>query len=351
MAKTAVVLLNLGGPDSLEAVRPFLFNLFYDKAILAMPNPFRWLLAQLISRTRTKKAQGIYARMGGKSPLLENTITQKDALEKALGDDYKVFIAMRYWHPLTDETVKAVQDYDPDQVILLPLYPHFSTTTTQSSVKEWDRLAKKQGLKKPTRGLCCFPTDNLFIQAHTDALHTIYQQAQQFGNVRILFSAHSLPQKVIDKGDPYQWQIEECAKEIIKNFKEKFQTQTDDWRVCYQSKVGPVKWLEPSLDIEIERAAQDKISLVVVPISFVSDHSETLVELDMDFSEKAKNLGVPFYGRVPVLGTHPLFIEALKILVTSCPRQTLCPKGQGYCCPSSGTSKIKSFNSTSASGF
>jgi ferrochelatase len=331
MTKTAVVLFNLGGPDSLQAVRPFLFNLFYDKAILAMPNPFRWVLAQFISRVRHKKAQGIYARMGGKSPLLENTVAQQQALERALGNDYKVFVAMRYWYPLTDETVKAVQAYDPDQVILLPLYPHFSTTTTGSSNQEWNRVAKAKGFNKPTRSICCFPLNHSFIQAHVDSMWPVYEQAQNHGPVRVLFSAHSLPQKVIDAGDPYQWQTEQCVQRIIDALEKQHAIHVD-WRVCYQSKVGPVQWLQPTLDSEIDQAAHDGVALVVVPISFVSDHSETLVELDMDFFEKAQNLGIPFYGRVPSLATHEKLVDALVDLVKTQVFIPVCP-AHGYVCP------------------
>lgn len=328
--KTAVILFNLGGPDSLQAVRPFLFNLFYDRAILSMPNPFRWVLAQIISRARHKKAQGIYGRMGGKSPLLENTVAQQQALEKALGPNYKVFIAMRYWHPFTDETVQAVKTYDPDHVILLPLYPHFSTTTTGSSTQEWHRVAQAKGFYKPTHSICCFPLNDTFIQAHAEAFWPVYEQAKSYGPVRVLFSAHSLPQKVIDAGDPYQWQTERCAEKIIKAVEGQHAISID-WRVCYQSKVGPVQWLQPSLDTEIDQAAHDGVALVVLPISFVSDHSETLVELDMDFLEKAKNLGIPFYGRVPSLATNKKLIGALVSLVkTSAPAQ-VCPAN--YVCP------------------
>jgi ferrochelatase len=291
-----------------------------------MPNPFRWLLAQFISMARHKKAQGIYERMGGKSPLLENTVAQKLSLEKALSPNYKVFIAMRYWHPFTDDAVDAVKAYNPDQVVLLPLSPHFSTTTTGSSVQEWYRVAKSKAFSKPTRSICCFPLNESFIQAHVNSLWPVYEKAQAFGHVRVLFSAHSLPQKIIHGGDPYQWQTEQCAEKIIETL-EKQHTVRLDWRVCYQSKVGPVPWLQPTLDSEIDKAAKDGVALVVVPISFVSDHSETLVELDMDFLEKAKSLGVPFYGRVPSLGTHDFLVKALCQLAENhqSPNR-LCPK-------------------------
>ena len=306
--KTAVILFNLGGPDSLKAVKPFLFNLFADKAIIRLPQPFRYLLAQFISKTRTKKATGIYQKMGGKSPLLENTVAQAKALEESLkgeGSDYKVFISMRYWHPFTEETVKEVKKYNPDEVILLPLYPHYSTTTTESSFKEWYRASKD--INVPTREIESYPLDELFLKAHVETLIPIYKQALQYGRPRILFSAHSLPQKIVDDGDPYQKQTMQTAQAIISSLEGDI-----DSVVCYQSRVGRLKWLEPTTDAEIKRAAADKVPVVVVPISFVSEHSETLVELDIDYRDLAEGLGIPFYGRVPTLSCHPLFIEALK---------------------------------------
>lgn len=306
--KTAVVLFNLGGPDSLEAVQPFLFNLFNDKAIIRLPQPFRYLLAKFISKTRTKKAVAIYRHMGGKSPLLENTLAQAKALEESLKSekaDYKVFVAMRYWYPFTAAAATLVKEYNPDEIVLLPLYPHYSTTTTQSSLREWYRVAKD--INVPTQEVESYPLDELYINAHVEMLKPIYQEATAYGSPRILFSAHSLPQKVIDAGDPYQEQTIQTAKAIIKTF------GTDiDYQVCYQSRVGRLKWLEPTTEAEIKRAAIDKVPVVVVPISFVSEHSETLVELDIDYKNMAVSMGVSFYGRVPTLSCHPLFIETLK---------------------------------------
>ncbi|MBY0462699.1 MAG: ferrochelatase [Alphaproteobacteria bacterium] len=311
--KTAVILFNLGGPDSLKAVRPFLFNLFADKAIIRLPQPFRYLLAQFISKTRAKKAIGIYQKMGGKSPLLENTAAQARALEESLkgeGSEYKVFIAMRYWHPFTEETVKEVVKYNPDEVVLLPLYPHYSTTTTESSFKEWYRVAKD--INVPVREVESYPLDELYICAHVETLLPIYKEALKYGTPRILFSAHSLPQKIVDKGDPYQEQTIQTAEAIISSLDISNLDRDIDYVVCYQSRVGRLKWLEPTTDTEIKRASADKVPVIVVPISFVSEHSETLVELDIDYRDLAESLGVPFYGRVPTLSCHPLFIELLQ---------------------------------------
>lgn len=305
--KTAVVLFNLGGPDSPEAVKPFLFNLFNDPSIISFSQPFRRLLAKFIASRREKKAQAIYAQMGGKSPILENTQAQARALEQDLSNkgDYKVFIAMRYWHPQIKDVVAEVKNYAPAKVILLPLYPQFSTTTTQSAFNMWYSEAQKQGLKASHHPVCCYGSDNNFIEAHVDLLKKAYNQAKEHGKPRILFSAHGLPEKVIDKGDPYQWQVERTVAAIIRNF------GVADNVVCYQSKVGPLKWIGPSTEEEIVRAGEDKVPVIIVPISFVSEHSETLVELDIEYKKLAEEHHVPYYVRVPALGTHPSFIETL----------------------------------------
>lgn len=249
--------------------------------------------------------------MGGKSPLLENTLAQAKALEEALGKGHKVFVSMRYWHPFTEETVKAVKQFAPDEIILLPLYPQFSTTTTQSSFDEWHRVSKRISLKVSTREIREYPINADFIKAHVELLKPFYKEALSHGSPRVLFSAHGLPQKVIRKGDPYQWQTEQTAAAIVSGLGV---TQID-YQVCYQSRVGPLKWLEPTLDHELQRAALDKVPVVIVPISFVSEHSETLVELDIDYRARALELGVTYYGRVPTLSCHPLFVEALKRMV------------------------------------
>lgn len=321
-SKVAIVLFNLGGPDSLNSVRPFLFNLFYDQAIIRLPNPFRWLVAQLISLLRTKKAQAIYKKLGGRSPLLENTQAQAIALEQALSSDdgitYKVFIAMRCWHPLTFETIQKVKAYDPDKIILLPLYPQFSTTTTESSFKEWDKQASRHSLNVPNYKIESYYCDPWFIKAHVELILPLYQQAKAYGNPRLLFSAHSLPQKIIDSGDPYQHQTEETAQAIVKEMTIHLEGEID-YRICYQSRVGPVKWLTPTTEQVLDQAAKDMVPVVIVPVSFVSEHSETLIELDQDYKQYAETRNLSFYGRVPTLSCHPLFIKCLasQVLVKS----------------------------------
>lgn len=296
--KKAVVLFNLGGPDSLENVQPFLFNLFNDKAIIALPNPFRRLLAGFISKKRNEKAQGIYSKIGGKSPIVELTNKQAAALQAELGSDYKVFVCMRYWHPMSAEVAAKVREYAPDEIILLPLYPQFSTTTTGSSITDF----AKHKFNAPIKTIGCYPLNEDFLQAHIDLLKPAIEQHP---DARVLFSAHGLPEKVIAKGDPYQKHVEQSSGEIAKRLGLK------DWKICYQSKVGPLPWLKPNSADEIEQAGKDGKDIILVPISFVSEHSETLVELDMDFRDLAAESNVKHYIRIPALGTHPSYIKCL----------------------------------------
>lgn len=307
--RIAVVLFNLGGPDTPDAVRPFLFNLFRDPAIICVPNPLRWFLAQLISRRRAPYAKEIYAHMGGGSPILPLTEQQAEALKQALAGewDVEVFVSMRYWHPMAWQTASAIRNFKPEHVIALPLYPQYSTTTTASSFREWRRWTKRVGVKAPTTFLCCYPTEKNFIKSYAELAIPHYEQAKAHGRPRILFSAHGLPEKVVKDGDPYQWQVEQTVARIL----EVMGSDSLDYSICYQSRVGPLKWIGPSTDEEIIRAGKDGVPLVVVPVSFVSEHSETLVELDIEYARLAKESGVPYYARVPALGTHPDFIAAL----------------------------------------
>lgn len=303
--KTAVVLLNLGGPDSLDAVQPFLQNLFSDPAIITAPAPIRWLLARLISRRRAPIAKHIYEELGGRSPLLPNTEAQAEALSSALGGDTKIFIAMRYWHPFTEAAVTEVKGWSPERIVLLPLYPQYSTATTASSFKAWNDLAR---FKVPTKSIESYPVEPGFIAASVELLRQGLAQAGR-QPTRVLFSAHGLPERVIKAGDPYQSQVEQTAKAIADAI------GLVDWSVCYQSRVGPLKWIGPSTDAEIARAGSDKRAIVLYPLSFVSEHSETLVELDIEYRHLATQKGVPAYIRVPTVGTHPLFIGGLANLV------------------------------------
>lgn len=308
MKKTAIVLFNLGGPNSPDAVRPFLFNLFYDKRIISLPNPFRFLLAKFISAKRKKTAQEIYEQIGGKSPILENTEAQADALEHMLNKNrnhqYKVFICMRYWHPFANEAVKNVKQFSPDEVILLPLYPQYSTTTTLSSIENWQKSAEKYGIKCHTKIIQQYHDHEDFIAAHAALIAKCYKLASKTGKPRVLFSAHGLPVSIIKKGDPYALQVEKSVELIVA----KLAIKNLDWAICYQSKIGPVKWLEPSTESELLRAKNDDIPVVLTPISFVSEHSETLVELDIEYKSIIKN---EYYFRVSTLSIDKLFIKCL----------------------------------------
>ena len=334
MTKTAVVLFNLGGPDGPQAVAPFLFNLFKDPAILRLPQPFRSLLARWIAKRRARSARAIYAKLGGGSPILPLTEKQAVALALALESDeadheYRVFVAMRYWHPFSDETAAKVKAWSPDRVVLLPLYPQFSTTTTGSSLKAWEKAAEKADLDAPAHAICCYPLAAGFQKA----VATLLCQARAGDKVhaRVLFSAHGLPKKIIAGGDPYEWQINETVKGIVAELGD----PALDWAVCYQSRVGPLEWIGPSLDDEIDRAARDGVPVLVVPVAFVSEQSETLVELDITYRALAEKRGVPAYARVPTVGTEALFIQALAGLVhKACARATsLGSEGGGRICP------------------
>ena len=322
--KIAVVLMNLGGPDKLENVKPFLFNLFSDKAIINLPNPFRYMIAKLISNTREKKAKGIYASIGNKSPIVENTQIQADLLEKSLiskndKNQYKCFIAMRYWKPFSYEIMSDINNFSPDQIILLPLYPQFSTTTTESSIKDF--MDNMKGKNYKVKKICCFPADEKFIDAHIDVMSKYIENAiKECGaeNIRILFSAHSLPEKIIKMGDGYQKQVELSTKLVIEKLKEKYKDlEKSEFINTYQSKVGPVKWIGPMTDEEIEKAGKDSKSVILIPISFVSEHSETLAELDIDYKNLSIESGVKKYYRVPTLSDNSKFIDCLSDIVVN----------------------------------
>ena len=345
MKRLAIVLYNLGGPDKLEAVEPFLYNLFMDPAIIGAPLPVRWMLAKLISKRRAPLVQDIYKHLGGKSPLLELTEEQARALEQAVmgmlpDTDVKAFICMRYWHPMSANSVQAVKDFQPDNVVMLPLYPQYSTTTTESSFDDWDKTAKAVGLTVPSKRICCYPTDEGWVQAQADLLTQALDKARAKADgkpLRVLFSAHGLPKKIVDKkGDPYPIQVEQGAAAIAAEM-DKRGTKLNDWLVSYQSRVGPLEWIGPSTDDEIERAGRGGVSLVVLPIAFVSEHSETLVELDIEYQHLADQAGVETYVRVPAVATHPAFIQGLATLVTGSlgQKDAMCPAGgPSRICPS-----------------
>ena len=341
-AKIGVVLFNLGGPDQINAVEPFLINLFNDAAIIRLPQPFRYLLAKLIARKRAPMAKEIYERLGGRSPILEETQAQADALEKSLNaggsnQTFKVIPAMRYWLPRSDAAALELKKWGADEVVLLPLYPQFSTTTTASSLVDWKRAAKDWDLKAKTRAVCCWPTEPGLIQSHAAKIATVLRRNP---NLRVLFSAHGLPEKIVKAGDPYPVHVERTVKAVVDKLTEQ-RLGVLDWRISYQSRVGPLKWIGPSTDDEIRRAGAERKGLVVVPIAFVSEHSETLVELDQEYRKLAYDAGVPRYERTPTPSVDPMFIAGLARLVqtslanpeliASRPGESQCPPGVG--CP------------------
>jgi protoporphyrin/coproporphyrin ferrochelatase len=309
---TAVVLMNLGAPDSLPAVEPFLFNLFSDPAIIGLPAPLRLPLARVVAHLRARVARGIYARLGGSSPLLANTELQARALESALGTGYRCFVAMRYWHPTSSEAARQVKDWHADDIVCLPLYPQFSTTTTGSSIAAWRRAAARENLDRPTRTICCYPAEEGFVDALAELIQPALAGVYRTGKTpRLLMTAHGLPQKIVRVGDPYPRLVATTAAAVAAAL-----SKPDlDWRLCYQSRVGPLQWIGPSTDEEIRRAGEDRIPVVVAPIAFVSEHSETLVELDHDYRRLAEDCGVPVYIRVPTVGTAARFVGALASLV------------------------------------
>lgn len=332
--RIAVILFNLGGPDGPRAVRPFLFNLFSDPAIIGLPAPLRYPLAALISRLREKAAIANYNIMGGASPLLAETLAQADALQRSLAAKLpsatvKVFTAMRYWRPLTVTSASEVADFQPDEVILLPLYPQFSTTTTASSVKAWRGHYRGPGR---TRTVCCYPLAPGLIEAHAERIKAALAGAPKGQPVRLLFSAHGLPEKVIMGGDPYQRQVEATAAAVAGRLGRKL-----DWKVCYQSRVGPMRWIGPSTVEAIEEAARDGVGVVISPIAFVSEHVETLVELDHEYADLAESIGCAPYIRVAALGLEPAFIEALtEASLEALSRESEVAPGEGWTCEACG---------------
>jgi ferrochelatase len=311
--KKAVILFNLGGPDKIENVEPFLFNLFNDPAILNLPTIFRYPLAKLISNRRAPVAKKIYEELGGSSPILKLTKEQSEALETKLNqtetaNEYKCFIVMRCWNPRANDVIKDVQLFNPEEIILMPLYPQYSAATSGSSIKEWKDVCKKNNYQVKTSTICCYPTDQNFINAHTKE---IIKKIKELKNFKLIFSAHGLPEKNIKKGDPYQWQVEQSVKKIVENLNIK----NLDWILSYQSRVGPLKWIGPPTEGIIVENSKIGKHIVLVPIAFVSEHSETLVELDIEYKEIAEANGCKNYTRVPALGINEDFIKAMSELI------------------------------------
>ncbi len=340
--KIGVLLLNLGGPETLDDVRPFLFNLFSDPDIIRLP--FRFMqkpIAWLISSRRHKKSGGYYSQIGGGSPLRKITDEQAQALEadlNARGIGAQVYVAMRYWHPFTEEAFTEIKRDGISRLIVLPLYPQFSISTTGSSLNRMNEITHSNGLADlPTSVICTWQNDGDYIKALAGM---VKEELAKFSNqavqgTHIIFSAHSVPVSYVEKyGDPYLRYIEETVRNVME------QIGADrPQMLSFQSKVGPVKWLEPSTDTAIRRLAAEGVSqMLLVPVSFVSEHIETLYELDILYRDVANEVGVKEYRRVPALNCQPDFIAALANLVekelqTAAGRKPVCPYYSVHCQP------------------
>ncbi len=315
-----VVLFQLGGPDTYDAVEPFLYNLFMDPDIIDIPLGFllRKPLAKFISSRRSEKVVGYYKEMGQPSPIRDITNDQAAALRTALRErdpdrNYQVFVAMRYWHPLTEETVEQIKSVDVDRLILLPLYPHYSVTTTGSSLNEWKRQTKGTPVADiPSQLIEHYADFGPYIDSLAAQIErTVEECCNSVDQLHLLFSAHGVPRKKIDRGDPYQNQIETTVELTMSRLSTSY-----PHHLSYQSKVGPGKWLEPSTVDALEQLASDGVNhLLVVPVAFVSDHSETLYELDIEDREIAEEAGIARYHVMPALNDAPEFIEAITQLV------------------------------------
>jgi ferrochelatase len=348
VTKLAVVLFNLGGPDHLKAIKPFLFNLFRDPAIISLPAAARYPLAAFIATSREKSARANYKVMGGASPLLAETQDQAAALEAALRArkpdvEARCFIAMRYWEPFAKETAEEVAAFEPDEIVLLPLYPQYSTTTTASSLADWRRAYRGPG---KSHAVCCYPTARGLVEAHADAIRKVWEQARAPANVRLLLSAHGVPQKVVDAGDPYRAQIEATAQAITERLPE-----FSDWRVSYQSRVGRLPWLSPYTDDEIRRAGAEGKGVLIAPIAFVSEHVETLVELDRDYARLAREVGCAPYLRARTPGVADAFIDELAraVLEAAAREEAVAPHGPWRCPAGHTKCALRAENKTGAS--
>ncbi|MDE0624253.1 MAG: ferrochelatase [Bryobacterales bacterium] len=314
-APVAVVLLQLGGPASLDEVQPFLENMFRDPELFNLPIPARaqdWL-AEHAAKWRAKRARPLYAAIGGRSPIGDITARQAHLLERELNHSMRsrVFVAMRYGKPSTEEAVEKVLAADCRSVTLLPLYPQYSTATTGSSVREWQRCAARKQLNLPTATIDSYPSHPAYISAVSGRVSVALARLPAESDPHVLFSAHGLPQKFVRQGDPYQSQIEETVQEVAREC-----ALQAPYTLCYQSRIGPQRWLKPSLTETLRRLGRSGCQAVlVVPISFVSDHLETLSEINVEAREQAMSLGIRHFETATGLNDSPAFIQALAELV------------------------------------
>ena len=319
-SRVAIIMFQLGGPDSQAAVEPFLYNLFCDPDIINFPGAFlaRKALAKLISTTRSKVVGQHYAEIGGGSPIRRLTEQQARALQETLRPhlNARTIVAMRYWHPDTAEAVSALESEPYDELVLLPLYPHYSFATTRSSLREWDRqygakLKNLPGPKPSVKLIDHFYDHPDYVAGIVERINSVLQEVPDPDNVQLVFSAHGLPMTLVEKGDPYPQQIEQTVQLV---------RQLGAWRnpyvLCYQSRVGPQKWLQPSLTSTIESMAKSGVKrMLVIPIAFLTEHIETLHEINIEAREQAEHLGVKDFYLMPALNDSPLLIRALADLV------------------------------------
>ena len=313
--KIGVVLFQLGGPDSPEAIEPFLYNLFLDPDIIDFPlaKVGRPLLAKWISKGRSRKAREHYDHIGGRSPIREFTERQAEALEEVLRETYdaRVFVAMRYWHPLTEAAIIEAKAAGCEELVLLPLYPQYSSTTTGSAINEWNRQCRRLGFSPEIHWVRKFFDYEPYLDSLVAQIASTLARFTNPEEVHVVYSAHNVPLTVIEAGDPYRQQIEETASLVHRRA-----GWTNSRTVCYQSKIGGRKWLRPSLHETIETlAASGTKSVLVVPVAFVSDHVETLSEIDVEAREQARENGIEQFEMMPGLNDSPVFIQALAGLV------------------------------------
>ncbi len=319
--RVGIVLFQLGGPDSLDAVEPFLLNLFLDPDIIPL-GPLGLLrrpIAKWISSRRSVPVRGRYAEIGGRSPIGALTERQRQRLIEAVSAYINpvAVIAMRYWHPLTSEAVNTLRKAGPlDKLVLLPLYPHYSFATTQSSLKEWRRVYGKPAGGPPEHTIEQFFDHPLYIQALVERIGSVLRQFPDSSRIHLVFSAHGLPMSVVEKGDPYPKQIEETVRLTCELGTKQFSGWPRTHLLCYQSRVGPAKWLQPPLTGTIERLGHEGVKeMLVVPISFVTEHIETLHEINMEARAEATKVGIKIFRMMPAVGDSPIFIAALQDLV------------------------------------
>ncbi|MFT5703649.1 MAG: ferrochelatase [Rickettsiales bacterium] len=317
--KTAIILFNSGGPNDLKSVNKFLFNFFNDKSNISLIQPFRFLLAKIFAFSGNKKTQEIYAKIGGKSPILATANAQSQALEKKLSflGDFRVLLSMRYSRPFSSDTIKEIKKYQPDEIILLPLYPQFSTATTESAFNDFYKKLKKSKITAKLKYVCCYPIDPDFINAHCRLILAAILKAKSagFNDCRLLFVEQNIKQKAIDSGDSHCFQINASVEAVIK----KLARENLDYKICYQSKIGQINFpktgylerTKPSLEFEIKKASFNKKPIIVVPISLTFENAETLVGIDIEYQKLAMDLKIPFFARTPALSADGYFISGL----------------------------------------